>query len=82
MIDFGGLSAGDPACDLAIAWSFLRGAGRAAFRDSLRFDRGTWARGRGWGLWKALILATGVEPGPAADVESPPAVLEEVLIAL
>ncbi|MFN3521923.1 MAG: aminoglycoside phosphotransferase family protein [Phenylobacterium sp.] len=79
VIDFGGLGVGDPACDLAIAWSFLRGAGRSGFRAALPLDPGAWARGRGWALWKALILATGVARGPAADVEDAERVLGEVL---
>jgi aminoglycoside phosphotransferase (APT) family kinase protein len=46
---------GDPACDLAIAWTFFFGESREAFRAGLPFDDATWARGRGWTLWKALI---------------------------
>lgn len=47
VIDFGCLAVGDPACDLAIAWTFLRGEGREAFRAALPLDAPTWARGRG-----------------------------------
>ncbi len=69
VIDFGAMAVGDPACDLAIAWSFLEGDARTAFRAGLPLDAGTWARGRGWALWKALILFTGVSKGAARDVE-------------
>jgi aminoglycoside phosphotransferase (APT) family kinase protein len=55
VIDFGQACVGDPACDLAIAWSYLEGPARAAFRRGLPLDAATWARGRGWCLWKALI---------------------------
>ena len=55
VIDFGCSAVGDPACDLTIAWTFFSGDSRAAFRDGLPLDDGTWARGRGWALWKALI---------------------------
>ena len=55
VIDFGQLAAGDPACDLAIAWTLLSGEGRQVFRDELDLDRATWMRGRGWALWKALL---------------------------
>lgn len=55
VIDFGTCGIGDPACDLAIAWTLLRDESRAAFRDRLSVDAETWARGRGWALWKALI---------------------------
>ncbi|MEY2475490.1 MAG: hypothetical protein QOG87_805 [Actinomycetota bacterium] len=47
VIDFGCSAVGDPACDLVMAWSFLEGESRAAFRDGLPFDDATWARGRG-----------------------------------
>lgn len=55
VIDFGCLGVGDPACDLAIAWTFFSGESREVFRETLRLDRAAWARGRGWALWKALI---------------------------
>jgi aminoglycoside phosphotransferase (APT) family kinase protein len=55
VVDFGCSAVGDPACDLAIGWTFFHGDSRAAFRERLRPDDATWARGRGWALWKALI---------------------------
>jgi aminoglycoside phosphotransferase (APT) family kinase protein len=55
VIDFGTCGVGDPACDVVIAWTLLRGEAREAFRDALGADAATWARGRGWALWKALI---------------------------
>jgi aminoglycoside phosphotransferase (APT) family kinase protein len=55
VIDFGCSGVGDPACDLAIAWTLLTGESRAVFRTGLGVDPATWARGRGWTLWKALI---------------------------
>jgi len=55
VIDFGTSGVGDPACDLVIAWTLLSGSSREAFRARLGVDPGTWARGRGWALWKALI---------------------------
>lgn len=57
VIDFGQLGIGDPACDLAIAWTLFTGESRKAFRDALKLDSATWARGRGWALWKALCWA-------------------------
>lgn len=59
VIDFGTSGIGDPACDLAIAWTFFSGESRAAFRDTLDLDDETWARGRAWTLWKALITVAG-----------------------
>ena len=59
VIDFGTSGVGDPACDLVIAWTMFSGEGRAAFQRSIGQDDGTWARARGWALWKALLVLTG-----------------------
>jgi aminoglycoside phosphotransferase (APT) family kinase protein len=72
VIDFGTCGVGDPACDLVIAWTLLTTDGRQAFRDRLSVDEATWARGRGWALWKALIT---YNPGSATDS---PHVLDEI----
>jgi aminoglycoside phosphotransferase (APT) family kinase protein len=71
VIDFGQACVGDPACDLAIAWTFFEGESRAALRAGLPLDPATWARARGWTLWKALIVLAGL-PGanPAGAAES------------
>jgi aminoglycoside phosphotransferase (APT) family kinase protein len=55
VIDFGCAAVGDPACDLTPAWTLFTGTSRARFMNALPFDGGTWARARGWALWKALI---------------------------
>ena len=55
VIDFGCSAVGDPACDLTIAWTQFGGDSREAFRMALALGEATWARGRGWALWKALI---------------------------
>ena len=59
VIDFGTSGVGDPACDLAISWILLDVESRNAFRAALELDDATWARGRGWTLWKALITLAG-----------------------
>jgi aminoglycoside phosphotransferase (APT) family kinase protein len=59
VLDFGSSGVGDPACDIVIAWTFLTCAGRDRFRAELGVDAATWSRGRGWGLWKALISLVG-----------------------
>jgi aminoglycoside phosphotransferase (APT) family kinase protein len=59
VIDFGSSGVGDPACDVVIAWTLLSGPSRDAFRSTLGVDSGTWSRGRGWALWKALISLVG-----------------------
>lgn len=55
VIDFGGLGAGDPACDLMAAWTYLPVEVRDAFRDVAGLDDAAWARGRGWALSFAVI---------------------------
>ena len=65
MIDFGSSGVGDPACDLAIAWTLFSGESRETFRAAIPVDDATWARGRGWTLWKALITLAAL-PGPNA----------------
>ena len=79
VIDFGCMAVGDPACDLAICWAFLECEARQAFRARLPLDAGAWARGRGWALWKALILFTGVSRGAARDVAGAEATIASVL---
>ncbi len=59
VIDFGQLTIGDPACDLAIAWTLFHGKSREVFRELLPLDSETWARARGWTLWKSLVVAAG-----------------------
>ena len=56
VIDFGCSAVGDPACDTVIAWTYLSGDSRRVFKARLPVDRATWARGRGWALWKAMIV--------------------------
>jgi aminoglycoside phosphotransferase (APT) family kinase protein len=60
VIDFGQLAVGDPACDLAIAWTLPRGDSREVFRKTLELEPSTWQRGRAWALWKAVIVAAGM----------------------
>ena len=56
IIDFGTLGVGDPACDLMVAWNTLPAESRSVFRAALGVDDATWARGRGWALWQALVF--------------------------
>jgi aminoglycoside phosphotransferase (APT) family kinase protein len=56
VIDFGSMGVGDPACDFVIAWNYFSARSRSAFKESLEFDSNTWARARGWALWKYLIM--------------------------
>jgi len=63
VIDFGCAAVGDPACDLVMAWTFFSGEAAATFRRGLPFGEATWARARGWALWKALIILGGEKQG-------------------
>ncbi len=77
VIDFGCSGVGDPACDLAVAWTMFKGESRAAFRAGLPSDTGLWARARGWTLWKALI--TLVAPKGASRAHDALHVIDEVV---
>lgn len=81
VIDFGCLGVGDPACDLVMAWTFFSGESRGAFRAALTLDAGTWARARGWALWKALITVAEYRETNPIKAEEARRVLREVLAA-
>lgn len=61
VIDFGDLTAGDPASDLAVAWLHFSAAGRAEFRRQLEghglYSPGTWERARAWAVNYAVLMA-------------------------
>jgi aminoglycoside phosphotransferase (APT) family kinase protein len=72
VLDFGCAAVGDPACDLAIAWTFFTGQSRRAFRSALALDADTWARGRAWALWKALITRAEVVGSGGREADAAP----------
>jgi aminoglycoside phosphotransferase (APT) family kinase protein len=64
VLDFGTSGVGDPSCDTTIAWTFLSGETIGAFKERLPVDSATWVRGRGWAIWKAMIvLVSALESG-------------------
>ncbi len=79
VIDFGQLAIGDPACDLVMAWTFFNDESRAVFRSALGLDAATWARARGWVLWKALIVLAGLSGTNPLEVEKSRQVLSAIL---
>ena len=79
VIDFGILGVGDPSSDLVIAWTFFQGESREAFRAGAPLDEGTWARARGWALWKALIVHSGIVGGNPYDTEHSPRIIADLL---
>ena len=61
VLDFGDLTAGDPATDLSVAWMLLPSSARATFRETTRelgdsIDDDTWTRARGWALLFGLVF--------------------------
>ena len=79
VIDFGTSGVGDPACDLAIAWTLFEEESREVFRQLLPLDDETWARGRAWTLWKALIVAAGIADTNAREADKAWQIIDEVL---
>ncbi|MFF2508210.1 aminoglycoside phosphotransferase family protein [Streptomyces sp. NPDC058067] len=80
VIDFGDLSAGDPACDLAAAWTLLPDGAADVFHKAYRPtpDAATLRRARGWAVLRALgaihIADAGVHGRPGGKTTwGPPA---------
>jgi aminoglycoside phosphotransferase (APT) family kinase protein len=78
VIDFGTCGVGDPACDLAIAWTLLTDDSRRVFRDRLCPGDDTWDRGRGWALWKSLVSCAGELDDGGPDLPEATYVLEQI----
>lgn len=68
VLDFGDLTSGDPASDLAVAWLALGPEDRARLRADLDrlvgTDDHTWARARAWAILYAALLAGSAEEHP------------------
>ena len=56
VLDFGGVSIGDPAVDLVVAWEVLDPAARELFRRQVGVDEVTWLRGRAWALSITVMI--------------------------
>jgi aminoglycoside phosphotransferase (APT) family kinase protein len=80
VIDFGLCAVGDPACDFAIAWTTFDDESRDAFRAVLATDAQTWARARGWALWKAMIVAAGIAQTNALEARQAWRTIDAVLM--
>ncbi|HEY5787956.1 MAG TPA: aminoglycoside phosphotransferase family protein [Microlunatus sp.] len=69
VIDFGDLTAGDPATDLAAAWltfdSATRQQLRAAYGRGRPLDDDTWTRARGWALCLGVAFTANSDDNPA-----------------
>ncbi len=56
VIDFGDITSGDPAVDLAVGWMLFDTAALDAFRSSAgAIDDATWSRAQAWGLHFAVL---------------------------
>jgi aminoglycoside phosphotransferase (APT) family kinase protein len=66
LIDFGDMTAGDPAYDLAIAWLAFDADGRGRFRDALAgsYDEATWTRARAWAAADTLVFLSSTDDDP------------------
>ncbi len=79
VIDFGDVTGGDPATDLATAWLTFGPAARAAFRNALGYSDADWARARGWALVMATAMVTVAGAGSVID-RIGTAALEQLLL--
>ena len=78
IIDFGGMGLGDPACDLVIAWTFLKGKARHIFIKEMQLDEETWLRAKAWALWKATFELCQVKDQNIPEREVQKRIIKEV----
>ncbi len=66
IIDFGDVTAGDPAYDLAVAWLAFDAHGRDAFIGETQghYNAATWRRAHGWAVAVTLILLGNSDDNP------------------
>lgn len=66
VLDFGDLTAGDPATDLAVAWMAVPAEARPRLRAAVgEVDDDTWRRARGWALSHAIACLATSDDHPA-----------------
>lgn len=79
VIDFGGMGLGDPACDLVIAWTFLREKSRRIFIEATALDSDTWLRAKAWCLWKATYELCQLQDKNSALAITQKSIIDELL---
>ncbi len=81
VIDFGDITSGDPATDLAVAWMMFPPEEREWFRTLALVDEPTWRRAAGWALNLSLAYLTSDDTTsmPAIGRATLRAVLDEYL---
>jgi aminoglycoside phosphotransferase (APT) family kinase protein len=66
VIDFGDITSGDPASDLAVAWMYFPADVRAVFRAAVGgVDDDTWRRAHGWALAYGIVISANAADNPA-----------------
>jgi aminoglycoside phosphotransferase (APT) family kinase protein len=79
IIDFGDITSGDPASDLAAAWMMFASEARDVFRHTAGIMDATWHRAAAWALNFSLVFMTADEHTPMPAIGR--ATLESVLDA-
>lgn len=79
IIDFGCMGIGDPACDLVITWTLLTKETREIFASNLSLDFDTWARARGWALWKSLITIAALKDKTSSEARKNLQIIAELI---
>jgi aminoglycoside phosphotransferase (APT) family kinase protein len=65
-VDFGDITSGDPASDLAVAWMHFDADVRPVFRAAVGgVDDATWRRAHGWALAFGGVLSAHAADNPA-----------------
>ena len=64
---------------MAIAWTPLSRASRAAFRAAFPLDDATWSRVRGWAIWKAPITRAEYEQTDPVKAAEAPSLIDSAL---
>lgn len=64
IIDFGDLTAGDPATDLLAGWMLFERPERDIFRAAVGANDEMWARGQGWALVLGVVFAAHGDDDP------------------
>ena len=69
VVDWGDMTSGDPASDLATAWMMFDADARRVFVDRANlggwYDDATWDRAKAWALWFALLLSQHCDDMPS-----------------
>ena len=79
VIDFGCMGIGDPACDLVMAWTFFDEKDREIFKKSIGLDPETWARSRGWALWKTNFELAGMKDKSSSEALQKIKIINDVI---